>query len=130
MDVGYFLFWILKSNKLYLFAISFLLAFFKTVGNGCQINHINFFYKVHLITVKAVKLTSAFILWRIYFCNDIMYWNPASAPKTRPKELGYRSICLNEFNVHIIIFYWNVVCNGKVPHHKNKHKAIQAWCTQ
>ena len=73
------------------------------------------FYTIHLITVKAVKLISASIWWRIYFCNDIMYWNPATFLKTRSRELGSRTIWLKEFNVLIIIFYWNVVCNIKVP---------------
>ena len=43
-----------------------------------------------------------------------MYWDPANVLKTRPKELGSRTIWLKQFNVHIIIFYWNVLCNTKV----------------
>ena len=73
------------------------------------------FYTVHLVTVKAVKLTSASIRWRIYFCNDIVHWDPASVLKTRPKELGSRTIWLKEFIVHIIISYWSLVWNTKVP---------------
>ena len=58
-----FLFYILESNKVYLFELSFLSVVFLKLSaeNGCQINHINFFYTVHLITVKAVKSTSASI---------------------------------------------------------------------
>ena len=73
------------------------------------------FHTVYLITVKAVKLASASILCKINFCNDVMYWDPESVLKTRPKELSSGTIWLKEFNVHIIIFYWNVVYNTKAP---------------
>ena len=35
-----------------------------------------FFYTVHLITVKAAK---CFHMMEDLLCNDIMYWDPASA---------------------------------------------------
>ena len=38
----------------------------------------------------------------------------ANVLRTRPRELG-RTIWLKEFNVQIIIFYWNVFCNTTVP---------------
>ena len=42
---------ILESSKMYLFA---LLVLVLSIGNGCQINH-QVLYRLHLITVKAVK---------------------------------------------------------------------------
>ena len=72
-------------------------------------------YTFHLITVKVVKLTSASRWWRIYFCNDIMDWDPANVLSTRLKELGRRIIWVKKFNVRVTIFYWNIVCNSKVP---------------
>ena len=65
--------------------------------------------------IKAVKSTCAYRWWRIYFYNDIMHCDAASVLKTRPKELGSRTIWVREFNVHITMFYRNIVCNNKVP---------------
>ena len=93
-----------------------MVSFFKTLSCKWMTNKsTQLFYTVHLVTVKAVKLTSASIRWRIYFCNDIVHWDPASVLKTRPKELGSRTIWLKEFIVHIIISYWSLVWNTKVP---------------
>ena len=94
---------------MYSFALSLLSVFLKSQLEMDLKQITSIFYTVHLITVKAVKLTSASKWWRIYFCNNIIYWDPAGVLKTRPKELGSRTVWLKEFNVNIIIFYWIVV---------------------
>ena len=81
-------------------------------------------YLFHLIAVKAVKLTSTSRWCKIYFCNDIMYWDPTLS--TRPKELCSRTIYVEELNVHIKIFYQNIVLlqQSATHHQENKHKTI------
>ena len=51
----------MSLTKVYLFALSFLLVFFKNSQLEMDVKSHQFFCTVHLITVKAVKLNSASI---------------------------------------------------------------------